>query len=274
MWSNKELAQLCLEVNNIAKLAGEKIKQFFESGYEINYKDDKSPVTSADLVANDFIIEQLKLLTPELPSISEESAETAYATRKLWNAFWLIDPLDGTRQFIKGKPDFTVNIALIDANKPILGVIYLPIEKSLYYATKDQPAFKQLEQESPQIITVTQQPRKTLRVCANKNGIGKRTQGFLQAIGEHEFISRGSSIKSCLVADGKADVYPRFGPTWEWDTAAAQCIVEQAGGLITDLALNKLSYNKESLLNPSFLAFGDQTFDWHSILKQLERAPT
>lgn len=271
MFSTHELNQLCLDVNNIAYDAGKKIKAIFNSTYEINYKDDKSPVTTADLVASEYILDQLKILTPELPSISEESPNLNYAARKNWSTFWLIDPLDGTRQFIKNKTDFTVNIALVHENQPILGVIYLPIEDIIYFASKNNNAWKQQPSSDPISIETTKQPQSMLRICMHTGTAGKRTQKFLHAIGEHEIISRGSSIKSCLVADGSADIYPRFGPTWEWDTAAAQCIIEEAGGMLTDLSLNKLNYNKESLLNPSFFAYGSKHIDWPFILKELDQ---
>lgn len=261
-----DLQKLVLDVNNIAQDAGNIIKQYFNSNYEVNYKQDQSPVTTADLAAHNYISEKLKTLTPELPLLSEESIQIDYARRNTWNTYWLVDPLDGTREFIKNKPDFTVNIALVHMNKPVLGVIYLPIEDHLYFATKGNETFKRDSDNTLTTIAVSELPRNSFRICGSRAHPGKSMQKFLLNIGEHELISRGSSIKSCLVAEGRADIYPRFGPTWEWDTAAAQCIIEQAGGKLVDLNLNTLQYNKESLLNPSFIAVGDSKVDWQKYL--------
>lgn len=250
------------EVNSISMQAGQIILEYYNSNYDVNIKADKSPVTSADLAANDYIEQQLQALTPEIPRISEESTEQPYEIRQHWDTLWLIDPLDGTRQFIKNKPDFTVNIALIHKHKPILGSIYLPVEKTLYYACDQAGAHKQTDQHSSQAIQVCAKTPPQLRICAHQRGHSKTMQYFLDAIQHYQLISRGSSIKSCLVAEGSADIYPRIGPTWEWDTAAAQCILEQAGGCITDLTLDKLAYNKACLLNPSFIAHADQHRDW------------
>ncbi len=262
MINTPELKELMHKVNSISMQAGEIILEYYNSDYDVSIKQDKSPVTSADLAANDYIEQQLQKLTPEVPRISEESAEQPYEKRKHWDTIWLIDPLDGTRQFIKNKPDFTVNIALVHNHKPILGSIYLPVEKTLYYACEQAGAHKQSHQHISETIQVCQATPAELRICANQSGHSKTMQYFLNAVQHYQLISRGSSIKSCLVAEGKADIYPRIGPTWEWDTAAAQCILEQAGGCITDLTLDKLSYNKACLLNPSFIAHANQHRDW------------
>ncbi len=266
MFSSDDLKRLVHDVNNIAQGGGKKINNYFNASYEVNYKQDKSPVTTADLAANEYITDHLKTLTPDLPLISEESAEVAFQHRSHWNEFWLIDPLDGTREFIKNKPDFTVNIALIQGNQPVLGVIYLPVENCLYFATVNNGAFKSSSNKKCNSIAAKNLTNESPRVCGSRANPGKSMQKFLESIGDHQLISRGSSIKSCLVADGSVDIYPRFGPTCEWDTAAAQCIVEQAGGSLTNLKLEKLQYNKESLLNPSFLAYGDKNIDWRKYL--------
>lgn len=260
------IKELVLDVNNIAQGAGNVIKKYFNSNFEVNYKQDKSPVTTADLAAHNYIAESLQKLTPELPLLSEESRQLEFAQRGDWNTYWLVDPLDGTREFIKNKPDFTVNIALIHMNVPVLGVIYLPIGDQLYFATEGSGSFKQHDNQAPAAISVSQLSD-SLRICGSSAHPGKSMQKFLHDIGEHELISRGSSIKSCLVAEGRADIYPRFGPTWEWDTAAAQCIVEQAGGKLVDFDLNTLQYNKDSLLNPSFIAVGISNINWQKYLR-------
>lgn len=262
-----DIQKLVSDVNKIAQDAGNIIKQYFNSNYEVNYKQDQSPVTTADLAAHNYISEQLETLTPELPFLSEESKQIDFAQRNTWDTYWLVDPLDGTREFIKNKPDFTVNIALIHMNKPILGVIYLPVEDHLYFATEGNGAFKRDSNHTRTAIAVSELSKNSFRICGSRAHPGKSMQKFLHKVGEHELISRGSSIKSCLVAEGRADIYPRFGPTWEWDTAAAQCIVEQAGGRLIDHNLNTLQYNKESLLNPSFIAVGDSSINWQKYLR-------
>ncbi|MDW3095737.1 MAG: 3'(2'),5'-bisphosphate nucleotidase CysQ [Gammaproteobacteria bacterium] len=266
MFANSELKNLSQEINQVARASGSIIREFFQSSYNVDIKDDKSPVTTADLAANDHIEQQLDNLTPDIPRISEESDNISYEIRKHWDTFWLIDPLDGTREFIKNRPDFTVNIALIHHNRPILGSIYLPISDQLYYSTVGNSAYRCDQSGEPITITVTDSTHPTPRICGSRAHHGKLMQAFLDNVGKHELIARGSSIKSCLVADGSADIYPRFGPTWEWDTAAAQCIIEQSGGHMTTLDMNALLYNKESLLNPSFLAFGNKNTDWKTYI--------
>lgn len=266
MFASSELKILSQEINQVARASGHIIREYFQSSYNIDIKDDKSPVTTADLAANDHIEQQLDTLTPDIPRISEESDNTSYEVRRHWETFWLIDPLDGTREFIKNRPDFTVNIALIHQNRPILGSIYLPMSDQLYYATEGSSAYRCDQADAPILITVTANTHPTPRICGSRAHHNKLMQTFLDNVGEHELIARGSSIKSCLVADGSADIYPRFGPTWEWDTAAAQCIIEQSGGHLTTLDMNALSYNKESLLNPSFLAFGNKNTDWKTYI--------
>jgi 3'(2'), 5'-bisphosphate nucleotidase len=268
MYSQPELEQICFDINDIAIQAGKRIKKYFNANYEITIKEDQSPVTTADLEANDYIVEKLHKLTPNIPILSEESAEFSYAERKHWTTFWLIDPLDGTRDFIKNRPGFSVNISLVHNNQSILGVIYLPIDECLYFASKDNGAFKDEQDNSPSIIQVSNKVASIIRVCASTHP-GKSLQKFLNKLPQHQLISIGSSIKSCKVAEGSADIYPRFGPTWEWDTAAAQCIVEQAGGKITNLEFKALRYNKPSLLNPPFLVCGDPDYDWEKYIDQM-----
>ena len=272
MISTPELKELMHSVNSISMQAGKVILEYYNSDYDVSIKQDKSPVTSADLAANEHIEQKLQALTPEIPRISEESAKLPYESRKHWDYMWLIDPLDGTRQFIKNKPDFTVNIALIHRHRPILGSIYLPVEQTLYYACDEAGAHKQMHGQISEDIHVCQTPQKILRICANQSGHSKTMQYFLNMVNDYQLISRGSSIKSCLVAEGSADIYPRIGPTWEWDTAAAQCILEQAGGSITDLTLDRLVYNKASLLNPSFIAHANQQYDWRKYFPKYQQS--
>ncbi len=265
MFANNELKNLLQEINEVARTSGSIIRKYFHTTpYDVDIKNDKSPVTTADLAANEFIEQQLSILAPDVPRISEESDSTSFEIRKHWDTFWLIDPLDGTREFIKNRPDFTVNIALIHHNQSVLGSIYLPIRDQLYYATAGDHAHRRDQENTPIVINVVPRTNLKPRICGSRSHPSKLMQKFLSNVGEHELLARGSSIKSCLVADGSADIYPRFGPTWEWDTAASQCIIEQAGGHLTDLDMHALTYNKESLLNPSFLAFANSNADWKS----------
>jgi len=266
MFADKELINLIHEINEVGRASGSIIRKYFHTSYDVDIKDDKSPVTTADLAANEYIEQQLSIITPDIPRISEESESTSYEIRKHWDTFWLIDPLDGTREFIKNRPDFTVNIALIHHNQPILGSIYLPIRDQLYYATAGSNAYRCDQENTPTIINVAPKTHEIPRICGSRAHPSKSMQKFLSNVGQHELLARGSSIKSCLVADGNADIYPRFGPTWEWDTAASQCIIEQAGGHLTGLDMHALPYNKESLLNPSFLAFANRESDWNAYL--------
>ena len=262
MYTDDELKKLALEVNNIARGAGDIIRRYFNSDFEVIIKEDRSPVTSADLASNEYIENQLQSLTPSIPRLTEESTISAYPERKNWELVWLIDPLDGTRQFIKNKPDFTVNISLVYQQKPILGSIFLPIADELYFASRNAGAFACKQREATNLISAQKKIGDVIRVCGNRDSHGKSTKYFVSHLPMHDFVNRGSSIKSCLIAEGSADIYPRFGPTWEWDTAAAQCIVEQAGGMLTNTSMQPLIYNKETLLNPSFLAFGDKSINW------------
>ena len=174
-----------------------------------------------------------------------------------------MDPLDGTREFIKHNGEFTVNIALIKEHRPLLGVIVVPVSGLCYYACDGQGAFKQVPNGNPESIRVRSYDPRHLVVAGSRSHGSDKLGKFLSTLGDHVLISMGSSLKSCLVAEGKADIYARFGPTSEWDTAAAHCIVEQAGGNLTDMSMNSLRYNtKESLLNPPFLVIGDGSHDW------------
>ncbi|MCG8054433.1 MAG: 3'(2'),5'-bisphosphate nucleotidase CysQ [Candidatus Thiodiazotropha endolucinida] len=252
---------------NLIREAGEAILKIYETEFEIETKQDNSPLTAADLAAHQLIVSTLERLTPKIPVLSEESAKVPFATRSSWQRYWLIDPLDGTREFVKRNGEFTVNIALIDDHKPSFGAVYAPVIKTLYYGIPGQSASKQIGNQPPQRISVTANCRKPARVAGSRSHAGDSLQRFLDNLGEHELVSMGSSLKLCLVAEGLADVYPRLGPTSEWDTGAAQAVVEAAGGEVTTLTGERLSYNtKDSLLNPHFLVFGDSSIEWTGYL--------
>jgi len=264
---SRECDKLLQPVIAIARTAGEQILEIYHRGFSITRKADQSPVTEADIAAHHAIVDGLKALTPELPVLSEESASgIPFGERARWHCYWLVDPLDGTREFIKRNGEFTVNIALVERHTAVLGVIHAPVSGVCYFASRRCGAYRQKRGEAPQRIHsgVT---REIPIVAASRSRSNPRHERLLENIGAHRVITVGSSLKSCLVAEGSADLYARLGPTSEWDTAAAQCIVEQAGGHITDTRMRPLSYNtKPSLINPDFFVFGATWRDWSRYL--------
>lgn len=262
-----ELKELLDPVIQIAYQAGKAIMEVYDAGFEIEEKPDHTPVTEADMAANRVIESSLQELTPHLPILTEEAKPIPYSERQKWERYWLIDPLDGTREFIKRNGEFTVNIALIDGDESVMGVVYAPVIGVLYYAAKGQGAFKQASTNEPIPIRVREKcVGKTVVACGRSHPT-KEIKDFLTNLGEHEIIRVGSALKSCMVAEGKVDLYPRLGPTSEWDTAAAQCVVEEAGGAITNTAMQRLRYNtKDDLLNPNFFVAGDRSIKWDDFL--------
>lgn len=249
----------------IAKDAGTAVLSVYNQQqiFAVVEKEDKTPLTQADLRSHQVIVNRLKHLTPHIPVLSEESAYIPFDIRKQWREYWLVDPLDGTKEFLKRNGEFTVNIAFISDNMPTLGIIYAPVLDVCYFAGHKIGAFKQKNMLSPHSIHSKKWNGQNLRVAGSRSHGHKELQNFLDKLNDYQLVTMGSSLKSCLVAEGAADVYPRLGPTSEWDTAAAQCIVEEAGGCILDLEGQKLRYNcKESLLNPWFLVVGDKGVDW------------
>jgi 3'(2'), 5'-bisphosphate nucleotidase len=255
-------------VAGFAAEAGLHIMDVYATAFAVEKKDDASPLTAADTASHNILCERLQSLTPDIPVLSEESARVPFAERAQWKRFWLVDPLDGTKEFINRNGEFTVNIALIEGHEPILGVVHVPVTGVCYSAAQGY-AMRQEPGTPPQRITTrpiaVNQP---LRIVGSRSHGSAAVQAFAERLGEHTFVAVGSSLKFCLIAEGCADVYPRLGPTWEWDTAAAQCIVEQAGGQVVAIDGQRLRYNKESLLNPHFLVFGDSRRDWLSYLSQ------
>ncbi len=265
------LQQLVTPITTLATAAGDRILEFYQEGFSVAHKDDHTPLTDADLAAHNTLIAGLQQLTPELPILSEESESIPFAERNRWSRYWLIDPLDGTREFIKGNGEFTVNIALIEENRPILGVIQVPVNHILYFAWQGGGAWKQLPDEPPQRIEARTPPPEQLVVAGSRSHQSEKVLHFLDQIGSHRIFPMGSSLKSCLVAEGRADLYPRLGPTSEWDTAAAQCIVEEAGGRLVDSTMQPLRYNtRNSLLNPHFIVCGKGDRDWSDHLRRAE----
>lgn len=255
------------DIVSIAKEAGQAIMAVYEQDIEVQQKHDNSPLTQADLAAHNIIENSLSVLIPELPVLSEESAAIPFATRRQWGNYWLVDPLDGTREFIKRNGEFTVNIALIENHQPVMGVVFAPALNLLFYAARGQGAYRQLGSKTPQLIHARPFDSTQVTVAGSRSHAGEELLRFLDRMGPHMLISMGSSLKICLVAEGRADVYPRLGLTSEWDTAAAQCVLEEAGGRLVGLDGEPFRYNlKESLLNPHFFAVGSGDHDWTQYL--------
>lgn len=249
---NSEYMQAVVE---IARRAGAAIMEVYQSGNTgETSKEDNSPLTLADLASHRIIVEALGRLTPDIPVLSEEAANIPYSERCQWSRFWLVDPLDGTKEFIKRNGEFTVNIALIEKGEPVLGVVYAPVLDVCYFGTKESGASMQRNNSAAQRISAlphaSDQP---IKVVASRSHSDARTEGLLNKMGDYQCISMGSSLKLCLVAEGAAHFYPRLGPTMEWDTAAAHAVVNAAGGIVCNIAGEILSYNKEDLHNPEFL---------------------
>ena len=258
------LNTLILPLSNIAIIAGKIILTYYKNLKDIKIKDDSSPLTEADLESNSFIIKKLKQIDPSIPILSEESL-VEWSTRKKWSTYWLIDPLDGTKEFIDQNGEFTVNIALIENNKPILGIIYAPALSTLYYAYKNSGCYK------INCTNVLKNLNKSNKIHVNKKNksdhllvVGSRSHSnedfslwVNNNVKDYEIVKKGSSLKFCNIADGNADIYPRFGLTSEWDIAAGHIILNEAGGNIKSIDNSEIFYNtKENILNPYFIASG------------------
>ncbi len=229
----------------------------YAGGIAVQRKDDNSPLTLADLESQRVIVEGLRRLTPQLPILSEESAQAPWQERRGWPELWVVDPLDGTREFIKRNGEFTINIALVLEHEPLLGIVAAPAQGVLYWGARGVGAFRIRAQGPPERIQVTA-PADPVRVVGSRSHVTAETSAYLEKLGRYETKSIGSSLKFCLVAEGSADLYARFGPTSEWDTAAGQALLEAAGGHVTRLDGHRLRYNcRESVLNGDFVAFND-----------------
>ncbi|WP_404401831.1 3'(2'),5'-bisphosphate nucleotidase CysQ [Idiomarina seosinensis] len=240
------------DLETIARDAGAAIMEIYNSDdFDVQLKGDDSPLTKADLAAHHVIVDGLSKLSVQYPIISEESADIDWDLRRHWHRYWLVDPLDGTKEFIKRNGEFTVNIALIENGEAICGVVYAPVLDAMYTGERDKGAFL-----NGQPIQVQSEPPATLRVVGSRSHPSPETIDWLDALGKpYEMVPMGSSLKICLVAEGKADIYPRLGPTSEWDTAAAHAVLNAAGGSLTTLDEQPLRYNqKSSFLNPHFIA--------------------
>jgi len=279
---DKKLSQTLLLTGIFAaKLAGEEILKVYKSSFNINYKKDRSPVTEADKKANSIINEILHEHFNDIPIISEEGKNIPYETRSKLEYYWLIDPLDGTKDFIKRNDEFTVNIALISNKKPVLGIIYLPAKDIFYYALEGSGSFKinnsdrfinnhkssnfKALMDLSEKLPLLKNNNKKIKVVVSRSNYNETTKEYVHKLQEEfhniETISAGSSLKICLVAEGIADVYPRFAPTMEWDTAAGHAIIKGAGGDVININKREpLEYNKEQLINPPFIVFMKENY--------------
>ena len=262
-----EPAALLDPVIGIARRAAGAILEIYDGEFAVEHKDDRSPLTAADRAAHGVIVDGLAALPGGFPVLSEEGASVPYAQRRSWQRYWLVDPLDGTREFVKRNGEFTVNIALIENERPVLGVVQVPVRSEVYAAARGAGAFHVAADGARRALRVSRYTGGPLRVVASRSHASAQLSELLDAFPECRIVSIGSSLKICLVAAGEADLYPRHGPTSEWDTAAAQCVLEQAGGQLTDFQLRPLPYNKASLLNEPFVAFGAGERPWQELLQ-------
>jgi 3'(2'), 5'-bisphosphate nucleotidase len=247
------------KIINIAEEAGRVVEKVAETAFKVTIKSDNTPVTEADMAAHEYITKALNELYPDIPVLSEESCSVAVEERQAWPKYFLVDPIDGTKEFIKQNGQYAVLISFMENNRPTLGVIHAPVLKETWYAEKGKGAFKKDPDGSTFPIKVAKAPIDAVKVAVSASHLSKITTEYMdKEFTTYETHPIGSAIKFCRIAEGKVDIYPRLGPTSEWDTAAGEIILEESGGGIVqfDDLNKKLEYNKESLKNPWFIAFG------------------
>jgi 3'(2'), 5'-bisphosphate nucleotidase len=260
------LKEMINPIVDLAATAGQAILEVYATEFDVQSKADESPLTQADLAAHRCIVAGLERLTPEIPIISEEEGLPTFEERSEWQRYWLIDPLDGTKEFVNRNGEFTVNIALIDAHRPVFGVVHVPVQNKTYIGCEGHGA-ELRDSGSISEIRVAEVSSRPVRIVGSRSHRGSSLDAFLEKIGDSDMLPMGSSLKFCVVAEGRADIYPRLGPTSEWDTAAAQAVVEQAGGKVLELDGKPLSYNaKSEILNPWFIVIGPADNDWLALL--------
>ena len=261
------IAELVEPIVALSRKAGDAILEVYATDFDVQAKEDESPLTQADMASHKVIEKGLRDLTPDLPIISEESGLPEFEERSQWGMYWLIDPLDGTKEFVNRNGEFTVNIALIDGNRPVLGVVHVPVINKTYTGCEGTGATVRENDDDPRSIEVASTTSAPVRVVGSRSHRGASLDAFLEQLGDVEMLPMGSSLKFCIVAEGKADIYPRLGLTSEWDTAAAQAVVEQAGGAVLELDGSPLAYNaKADILNPHFLVRGPADRNWLGLL--------
>jgi 3'(2'), 5'-bisphosphate nucleotidase len=255
----------------LAEDAGRAILEVYSTDFDVQEKQDESPLTQADLASHRWIAAGLASLTPDIPVISEEEGLPDFEERRQWRRYWIVDPLDGTKEFVNRNGEFTVNIALIDEGRPILGVVHVPVQNRTYVGCEGIGAERRDGKTAGVPIRVAGAASQPPRIVGSRSHRGASLDAFLANVGEHDMVPMGSSLKFCVVAEGGADIYPRLGPTSEWDTAAAQAVVEQAGGSVVTLDGKPMKYNaKADILNPYFLVIGATDRDWLSLLPDSE----
>lgn len=253
------LSSMLSEIIKVADEASTRVLHIYQSDFKVSYKEDESPITAADVASHETIIKGLRNISRDIPILSEEGAQSPWEERKHWRRFWLVDPIDGTKEFTQRTGEFTVNIALIEDGEPVMGVVTAPALKEAFWGIKGEGAHKRDRSGRVHRIHVAEPPA-TKRVVASKNHMNDETRDFIKALGPHKTVQAGSSLKFCLIAEGHADLYPRMGLTSEWDTAAAHAVLVAAGGDVRKLDGEPLRYGKENVLNPHFIAAGSWYF--------------
>ncbi|BCS88241.1 3'(2'),5'-bisphosphate nucleotidase CysQ [Pseudodesulfovibrio sediminis] len=263
-------SEVLKDIVPIAVEAGERIMQIYDTDFEVDYKADQSPLTEADKASHEHIVARLEALFPDTPVLSEESTDIPWSTRKEWTEYWLIDPLDGTKEFVNRNGEFTVNIALIREGVSVMGIVYAPVLDICWFAAEGNGALCQKGDGAPERIHASQpMDYAGLKIVGSRSHQSDAIKQFMSHLSDPELVPMGSSLKLCAVADGTADIYPRLGLTSEWDTAAAHCVVTEAGGVIVEGSGVALGYNgKESILNPFFLVLGGADDQWRSDVTQ------
>jgi 3'(2'), 5'-bisphosphate nucleotidase len=263
-----ELASLVEHVADLAAKAGAAVLEVYAQEFEVQTKADRSPLTEADLASERVILAGLRELTPDLPVLAEESGDVPFEERRRWSRAWLVDPLDGTKEFVKRNGEFTINIAMIEDGRPVMGVVYAPVLGVTYLASCGNGARRR--DHAGEAAIAVEEPGDELRVVMSRSHANEATSRFLERA-ERRYrvsaVSKGSALKMCLVADGSAHVYPRLGPTMEWDVAAAQCVVEEAGGQLVTLGGPAMRFNRPDLVNEPFLACYGDAESWLDLLK-------
>jgi len=259
-------SELIEQLIEISKDAGKAILEVYNSNFGHQIKEDLSPLTKADTLSNNIICERLKVITPDIPILSEENSDIPFNIRSSWEQYWLVDPLDGTKEFIKKNGEFTVNIALIENNTPIFGIIHLPVTNETYWGSSTKGSFYIKGNNQKTKLCVEKKIRSQVRIVASRSHPSKMLDTLLEEIGEYKIITKGSSLKFCLIAKGQADIYPRLGPTSEWDIAAGHAIVKFAGGSLLTIDRESMQYNRtENNLNPYFVAASSEDIALNAI---------
>jgi 3'(2'), 5'-bisphosphate nucleotidase len=262
------LQDLLPQLVTLSRQAGREILTIYNTNFEVQHKADHSPLTQADLRAHATLVAGLQALTPDIPILSEEASDIPFSERNRWSTHWLVDPLDGTREFVSRNGEFTVNVALIERHRPVLGVVHVPTRDITFSGLQHLGAFKQSGDTASVPIQAQRPAARPLRVVSSRSHAAAGGEEYERILGPYTVVRVGSSLKFCILAEGAADLYPRFGNTSEWDTAAGQAVLEAAGGFVVDLQGRPLQYNtRAELLNPHFIAFADDSRTWWKLLQ-------